>query len=747
MHCAACAGIIEAALCRVDGVEYARVSPSGQRAAVRWDPARTQPSAFFAAVREAGYGVAPDAAAPSRELRRQEHRDAVWRLFVASFLAMQVMMLATPSYVAAPGDLSDDLRRLLNWGSWVLSLPVVWFAGMPFLQGAWRAVRHRQIHMDVPVGLGIAVTFVASTVATFDPTGPLGHEVYFDSLTMFLAFLWLGRFLETRARHRAGEALESAMNALPATAQRLGEDGQIETVSVHRLRLGDVVRVVTGSVVPADGPLLSTAADVSESMLTGESSAVLRRRGDTVLAGSVNAGQPFEMQVDRIGADTRHEAIVALMRETLSQRPAAARLADRFAGPFLWAVLLLAAVSAAVWSVIDPSRALWIAVAVLIVTCPCALSLATPATLVAAAGGLSRRGVLLRRLDAIEAMAGVDQVFFDKTGTLTLDRLELAGSEICSGGPPEGINSPGQALSVAASLAAWSGHPASQALVSAVAAQTDVPRALPWTEVMETAGAGVQGRDPQGRRWRLGSRVWATSLGPFDARHFSDDRRSARAMHDAVGSDPGWLSSSVVLSCEGEPVAEFDLAETLREGAAEAVRFATGLGVRVALLSGDSPLRAKPLARRIGIDEIAAGLSPQDKLDRVRQAQAEGRQVAMVGDGINDAPVLAAADVSMAMGHAALAARQEADAVIVSGQPLGAVDLIATSRRTVQLVRQNLIWSVVYNVACIPLAMIGWMPPWAAGLGMAASSLLVILNAQRASRPSLKPAFASSAPR
>jgi Cu2+-exporting ATPase len=711
MHCAACAGIIEGALSEVPGVCAARVSASGQRATVRWDPQRTQASALFAAVRAVGYGVAPDAAASTRELRRHEHRDAVWRLFVATFLAMQVMMLATPSYVAAPGDLSDDLRRLLNWGSWMLSVPVVWFTAMPFLRGAWHSLRRRRIHMDVPVGLGIAVTFVASSVATFDPTGPLGHEVYFDSLTMFLAFLWLGRFLETRARHRAAEALESAMNVLPSTAVRLREDGQIETVSVHRLGPGDVVRVVAGAVVPADGPLLSPAADVSEAMLTGESSAVARRCGEALLAGSVNAGRPFEMRVERVGADTRHEAIVALMRETLSQRPASARLADRWAGPFLWVVLFLAAGSAAVWSVIDPSRALWIAVAVLIVTCPCALSLATPATLVAAAGGLARRGVLLRRIDALEAMAGVHQVFFDKTGTLTQDRLELEGVEVLSAHRLTAFAPPPQALAVAASLAAWSAHPASLALVHAAASQGEARAVPPWTHVTETAGAGVEGWDAEGRRWRLGSSVWASS--------------------GARSAQPG---ARVVLSCEGEAVAEFRLAEALREGAVEAVRAVRDRGVGVALLSGDDPLRARQLASRLDLSEVGAGLSPEDKLAHVRKAQSAGSRVAMVGDGINDAPVLAAADVSMAMGHAALAAQQEADAVIVSGNPMGVVDLLHSSRRALTLVRQNLAWSAGYNAACIPLAMVGWMPPWAAGLGMAASSLWVILNAQRAAR-------------
>ncbi|MFM8768818.1 MAG: cation transporter, partial [Rubrivivax sp.] len=292
MHCAACAGIIEQALGGLDGVDEVRVSASAQRATVQWDPERMRPSLWIEAARKAGYGAAPDAALATRELRRQEQRQVLWRLFVAGFLAMQVMMMATPSYVAAPGELSDDLRQLLNWGSWILSVPVLWFAGMPFLRGAWRSLQMRRIGMDVPVALGLLATFVASTGATFDPAGAFGSEVYFDSLTMFLAFLWLGRFLDMRSRHRAAEGLESTTGAKPQTALRVQQDGSTLETSVHRLGRGDVVRVPSGSMVPADGLLLTPGADVSEALITGESAGVRRQAGQTLWAGSLNLGPP-----------------------------------------------------------------------------------------------------------------------------------------------------------------------------------------------------------------------------------------------------------------------------------------------------------------------------------------------------------------------------------------------------------------------------------------------------------------------
>jgi Cu2+-exporting ATPase len=702
MYCAACSGLIESALQAVPGVLGASVSAASQRASVRWDARLTRPSTLIEAVQGAGYGAAPDGAASARDLRRVEHRGAVWRLFVASFLAMQVMMLATPSYVASAGELAPDLRQLLNWGTWVLSLPVVWFAGMPFLQGAWQALRHRRIGMDVPVALGIVVTFVASSGATFDPGGVFGHEVYFDSLTMFIAFLWLGRYLELRARHRAAESLESALVGLPPSAWRVGADGVVQEVSVQRLQAGDRVRVASGAAIPADGVLLTPLAGVGEALLTGESQALAKRAGDQLLAGSVNMAAPLEMRVERVGADTRQEAIVALMRQALSQRPAMARVADRWAGAFLWTVLLLAAGSAAAWSVIDPSRAVWVAVSVLIVTCPCALSLATPATLVAAASGLARRGVLLRRLDGLESLAKVTKVFFDKTGTLTQSPTPADCLQIDMA--PGSAMSRLDALRWAASLAGWSSHPMSAALASA-APGTDAPTA--WVDVDEVAGSGLHAADMHGRVWRLGSAAWAGAMGSDDA-------------------------GAVWLACDGLPQAAFRFNEVPHVQAAAAVSSLRGAGLRVTLLSGDSAPRARLLAAQVGIDDVVAPSSPEQKLQTLRAAQTAGEVVAMVGDGLNDAPVLAAANVSLAMGHGALAARHGSDAVILSGHPSGVVDARDTALRAMRIVKQNLSWAAAYNLACIPLAMAGMLPPWAAGLGMAASSLFVVLNAQRA---------------
>jgi P-type Cu2+ transporter len=487
MHCAACAGVIERALSTVPGVVGASVSAAAHCATVRWDATLTRPSDLVRAIEAAGYEAVPDTATAARALRRREARTALWRLFVAGFCAMQIMMFAAPAYLSAPGDLAPDHKRLLDWGGWLLTLPVMGFSAAPFFAGAWASLRHRRIGMDVPVAIGIAVAFVASSGAAFDPGGLFGSAVWFDSLTMFVSFLLGGRFLEMRARHRAELALEAALTQLPLTALRLAPDGGVETISAKRLRAGDRVRVPVGQVFPADGVLTEGATQADEALLTGESRPVAKACGDGVIAGSLNRGAPVVMRVDRVGPDTRYEAIVALMRSARTQRPAMVAAVDRWAAPFTWCVLLLAALAGIAWSVIDPARVVWVMVSVLIVTCPCALSLAAPSALLAAAGAMGRRGLLLRRMDAIQGLARMRTLFVDKTGTLTEGCLRCVEVQRLGGAGAETTESLQQ---VAASLAAWSNHP----LATALRESFDAP-AMAWRDVHELPGQGLEGTD------------------------------------------------------------------------------------------------------------------------------------------------------------------------------------------------------------------------------------------------------------
>jgi Cu2+-exporting ATPase len=715
--CAACALQIEEQLQAQAGVDSATVNAASGRLLLRWNPERTRISTLAALLQADGFALYPVHGAAAEAERARAGRQTLWRLFVAAFCMMQVMMFATPAYLAAPGEISPDQLQLLNWAGWLLSIPVLVFSAQPFLAGAWRDLRQRRLGMDVPVALGIVVTFVASSGAAFAPDGPFGHEVYFDSLTMFVFLLLGARWLEQRARDAAARAIEGLVQRLPASVQRLTADGGSESVAPHRLRPGDRVRVLAGQAFPADGRLLEGTVEVDEALLTGESTPRRRGPGDAVIAGSHNRSGAAVMVVDKAASDTRYAQIVALMERAATLRPAAAHAAQRIARPFVAAVLATALVAAVAWQFIDPARSIWVAVAVLIVTCPCALSLATPSALLAATGALARRGLLVRRPEALEALASCDVAVFDKTGTLTEDRLRLlqvdalpAGQEDPHGG---GAALPETELRArAAALAEASLHPVARAIAAAGAAAAGAPHGT-LADIQEHPGQGLEGRDGDGRVWRLG-----------------------RAAFAAPGADtlPLPLISGVStawLSVDGRPLARFVLEEQLRPDARRAVSELQALGLRVALLSGDRDDAARRVATALGIAEVESGVTPEDKLRWVQRAQAGGHRVVMIGDGLNDGPVVAQADVSIAIGQGAPLLHAQADFTLPGARLAEVAEARRMAAATLGVIRQNLAWAAGYNAISVPLAIAGWLPPWAAGIGMAASSLLVMLNAAR----------------
>ena len=707
MHCAACAFNIEAALQGVAGVRSVEVNATTHRARVVWDEARVLPSRWMAAIEAAGYSARPAADNTLRQVREQETRQALWRMSVAGFCMMQVMMYAYPSYVAMEGDITPDMVQLLRWASWVLSLPVMFFSCSPFFGSAWRDLIHRRVSMDLPVSMGMVITFVVSTAATFEPQGVFGSEVYFDSLTMFVFFLLTGRWLELRMRDRTAGALDALMNRLPDSVTRRLPDGRFERVAVRRLVVGDVIQVMPGESFPVDGTVLEGSTLADEALLTGESRPQTRQAGDAVVAGSHNLTASVLVRVDQIGQATRFAQIVALMENASLQKPRLAWLADRVAKPFLWAVLLMAGSAAAWWWTVEPAKALMVAVAVLVVTCPCALSLATPAAMLAAAGHLARRGVLVRQLQAFEALSAVDTVIFDKTGTLTRDGQRVVRTEVT---PSLGAS---EALQMAAGLASHSLHPLSRALVQAHSQDPTQPLSA-WREVQERVGQGLLAQDAQGREVRLGS--WA-----FCSERVPDLPDTVREAQVHLVREHEWLAS-------------WTFSEDVRDDARETVRRLQDAGVQVQILSGDRPAAVAQVAQALGITQARGACSPQDKLRALQEAQAAGHKVAMVGDGLNDGPVLAGAHVSVALGQAVPLTQSNADLVLMGEQLTAVADAYVLSKRTLRIVRQNLGWAAFYNAVCVPLAWVGLLPPWLAGLGMALSSLLVVMNALRLSR-------------
>ena len=708
MHCSACALALESALRSVKGVVAVQVSAASASANVTWSAVQTRPSVWMSAALVRGYELLPAEDALSMAGDRQQSRLALWRWLVAGFCMMQVMMYAAPTYFTQPGDVSPDIEKLLRWASWMLSLPVVLFSCRPFFANAWRDLIRCSISMDLPVAIGIAVTFTVSTAATFEPQGWWGREVYFDALTMFVFFLLTGRWLEQRLRTRTADALGALMQRLPASVERQLASHEFERVAARRLKVGDVVRVLPGEAFPADGEVLEGGTFADEALMTGESRPVKRDIGDLVMAGSYNVGNAILVRVDKLGSTTRYAQIVTLMERASLDKPRLAMLADKVAKPFLMFVLFAALGAAAFWWRTDPAIALMAAVAVLVVTCPCALSLATPTAMLTTAGLLARHGVLVRRLQVIESLCDIDTVIFDKTGTLTDAAMSLKAVSTRAGVTGD------QALHWAASLAQHSLHPVSRALVVAAASLSALPMAL----VKEHAGQGLEGRFEDGCD---GAERTCGLLRLGSSSYCGVDAASDVGGRVSLADSQGW-------------VATFELDETLRPDAFNTVAALQACGLKVYMLSGDSQVAVTRVAEQLGIENAQGDCTPETKLIVMRSLQAKGHKVLMVGDGLNDGPTLAVAHVSISVGAAVPLAQAQCDLVLPGAQLLMLPALLGQARRTLRIVKQNLMWAALYNAICVPLALGGFLPAWLAGLGMATSSLLVLMNASRLSR-------------
>ena len=691
LRCAACGWLVERRLEQAPGAAGIAVNPATGRARLEWRTGETDLSALLRGIHALGYRPHVLGAADTLEVAERERRQALKRLAVAGLGMMQVMMFAVALYAGAFDGMDPVLRHYLRLVSMMVATPVLLYAGRPFLEGAWRNLAEGQLGMDVPVSLGLVLAWGASTWNTF-----AGHgEVYFDSVTMFTFLLLIGRFAEMSARHRAGSTSDALLRLQPISATRVRE-GRTERVAVSELGPGDVVLVASGEAFPADGILVNEATSVDESLLTGEFAAVPRGTGDAVLGGSINVGRPVQAAVTAVGHDTVLAGIVRLLERAQTERPAMARLADRWASWFVAGVLLVATVVAVGWYVVDPGRAFEATLAVLVVTCPCALSLATPTAITAATAALARHGLLVTRAEALEGLAAANHVVMDKTGTLTLGRPVLRSGQIL------GSLDATRCLSIAAALEQASTHPIARAF-----APTDAP--VPFADSLESVpGAGIEGR-LAGIRYRIGRLAYVAELS------------GARDADDSL----------TYLGREGEWLAQYDVSDALRPGAAAAVDRLRSLGLVVEIASGDHEGAVAGAAQAAGIERFHARLRPDEKVALVRAIQASGSPVIMVGDGVNDAPVLASARVSIAMGAGAALAQTSADAVLMARELDAVAAAVEVARQTVAIIRQNLGWAVTYNVVALPLAALGYIPPWAAAIGMSASSLAVVANALR----------------
>ncbi|MBM3369810.1 MAG: heavy metal translocating P-type ATPase [Betaproteobacteria bacterium] len=711
MRCGACVWLLESGLSAAKGVGRVQVNYAQQQALVQWDDKQTSLATILARLRALGYRALPfDPSAREQRLQVIERRQRR-RLFVAGLAMMQVMMLQTPLYWASPGDVEPGDAALLQWASMVVTLPALLYSGWPILQAAVRDVSQKHLGMDVPVALGLLAAYLASAINTWQGRG----EVYFDTVTMFLFLLLAARSLEANARRRSQRWLDRLAAGIPQAIRRIGPKGD-EKVLAEDLQVGDVIELEPGASLPADAMCLDGDVQADCSLLSGESTPQRFLPGELLPSGAVIAeAQSVRLNVVRPASASTRADLQRLIARAGSTRPAMAAMADRAARHFIGGLLIFVVMVLAGWLWLDPSRAFEVSVAVLVVSCPCALSLAVPSALAAVQYQLAKSGVILQGGDGLERLAQVTDLVLDKTGTLTLGRPKVCGLTIF-----DQAFSEQSALELAMPLLLASPHPLALALAQhAHSKGLSGSDAHPAYDIRGLLGQGVQAACSDGSVIKLGSMAFVRGQQPVD-----------RSQDD----DP---FQEVWLGIDHLPIARWQLRDPLREDAPASLQALKAMGLRLHVLSGDRQVAVDALVTQLGLSDLSPGACslgeqlPQDKWAIVQRMQAEGRKVFMVGDGLNDAAVLAAADMSAAIGKASDLARLHAGALILSDRLESLVFLIAASRHAKRLMQQNIAWATGYNLIAIPLAALGWIPAWGAALGMSLSSLVVVSNSLR----------------
>jgi Cu2+-exporting ATPase len=702
IRCAACAWLIRSHMEGMTGVRSVQVDTATGYTRILWDPLKTRLSKLAAALLQLGYKPHLPVAGAEEQGRQEERRASMRRLGVAGLGMMQVMMYAVGLYAGDAFGMKVAERSFLEWVSLLVTLPVLLYSGKIFFDGAWRSLRAARPGMDVPVALAIGLAFAASCINFFRGDG----QVWFDSVVMFIFFLTLGRHVELNLRHRNLQAGAALARLLPEWA-RVRKDGHLVTVPAMDLEPGDRVQVSAGEAFPADGILVSGATEVNEALLSGESLPLARHAGETVIAGTINLAQTVDLEVTASGTETTLSAMGRMLMQAQTQRESSHGLPSWLVPVFIVSVLVIAASTWLGWTLAGSDRAFTAMLAVLVASCPCALSLALPAVYAAASQRLLNEGILLTRGDALRALSHVDRVVFDKTGTLTVGTPTIAAVAL---NPARSEFTDQDVLAIAGRLESSCAHPLARAFPS-------VPGDLP--EVRQVPGSGLEGVI-DGRTWRLGRAEFARGSGQGGP--------AAAGTEVWLADDSGW-------------VARFDLTDSLRDGARQTAEALRAEGLELSILSGDSHDAVGRVAALTGIELWAARQSPRDKLRAIAQLKEAGKRVLMVGDGVNDAPVLAAADASMTVQGGSELANSAADMILTHESLLLIVKAREIALKSQRLIRQNLSWALLYNASMIPLAVSGILQPWMAALGMSLSSLLVVANATRlvsSGRPSVK---------
>ncbi len=688
VSCAACAWLIEKQLANAKGIHQIKVNTSTHRALLSWNPEETKLSTLLTLIHQLGYKAAPFEADKQEEEYHRSMKQYLYRLGVAGLATMQVMMLAVALYLEVFGDLDAEFRNYLRYVSLVFATPVMLYSALPFYMNAWRSLKARTLGMDVPVSIAMLFAYFASVVATVTETG----EVFFESVAMFTFFLLLGRFLEMRARRKAAAITGNLLKLIPVMATLTSG----KKVPARTLDVGDTVIVPPGEHLPADGIVLSGCSAIDESMFTGESMPVAKTETDPVYAGTINGDGNLTIEVTKTKADSLISNIVKLQDEAQMSKPKVAEIADLVARYFVAGILIISAFTWFYWHETKPDDAFWIMLSVLVATCPCALSLATPTAITCSTSRLAQLGLMLRRGHVLETLCKVNRLVIDKTGTLTEGNIRLTQISTFSG-----IN-PQQSKVIAAELESFANHPIARAF-----SEYREPELTHFERVENIIGSGLVGYSGQDE-WKIGHKAFATP-------NFQLENQQDYQV---------WLSKN------GQPVAAFSLDDPIREESKAFIQSLHHLGIKITMLTGDSSSSVERVAKTLDIDDVISGASPKGKLDYLTSLPKNEISL-MVGDGINDAPTLAGAHLSIAMGSGTDVAKASADMILLGDNLSRLIDARELAIKTRKIIRENLAWALGYNAIILPLAVMGLVAPYVAVVGMSGSSIIVVSNSLR----------------
>lgn len=690
--CAACGWLIEKQLSKVEGIKQVAVNVQERRALITWSPIDIKLSQILATLKRIGYVGSPFHPDEHEASFKREQKTFLKKLGLAGIMTMQVMMLMTGLYFDWFGAIELETRQYFYWVALTLTTPVVLYSGSTFYIGAAKALSAKTVNMDVPVTIAVFGTYLAGIRSTVLEQG----DVYFESICMFIFLLLLSRFLEHRSRHRAAQISANMMQYVPVSATKLNTDGSMTDCLAKQLVVDDVVLVKPGETIPIDGVVREGNASVDESMLTGEFNPVAKQAKSVVYGGTVCQDGALTITVTQTLKHALVNQIVRLQASAMATKPKAAQVADNFSRYFVVAVLLIAGFTYGYWWLQGSEEAFWITIAVLVATCPCALGLATPSALTCAMAKLNRQGILLKRADALEQITSINTIALDKTGTLTQGKFSLIEKWFAPSVEPDSV------MSIAFALEARSEHPLARAFtdVQALKANHQV------THYTVTPGGGISG-EINGSLFKMGSAAFCE-------------------IEAATAS----INANVFLAVNGKLLAAFEVSDSLRDDTKETLN-QLAKDYELAVLSGDTQQNVDKIVNSLPIETAKGGLTPDLKYAEVQAMQNAGRKVMMMGDGINDAPVLASADVAIAVGNATDVAKTAADVILLGDQLLAVPVLIETAHQVKRKIRQNIGWSIGYNVLILPFAVSGVLSPWMAVVGMSLSSIIVVTNSTR----------------